>query len=446
MSAAAAYFVDYMEQFEPLVAEARRFGYVADGAVWLRPVLGQPVRQVGLVKDTEEAALSYFAQRYESFRTKVDDLLQKMEAAENRGSFLMKALHLKEQTLHYDGLGDFETLHRRLSEAEASIQQTVARNREKNLAAKIGFIQETEVLRDTVEWVTASEKIKDLRQGWLKTGPVDKEMTDELEIRFQAAVQVFFDRRKAFQADKKAMSNRALNRYKELIRQAEELQNSEQFEAASRQLKALQLAWREVGGSLPRKQAGDLWIRFRAANNYFFERQKTHLATARPDGEAPGSNATPEQILARKRALAEQSEALLNVPPQEAISRAKVLQAEWKKGGTVRGEESDRLWQRFMVACDKVFELSALDYYLRKKTGQPLPAAPAELAQTKVVALREFLKQDRQELEVLQENLDKLSPTPGNEAFRQMLQTKIRGFERKVRTKTDLIELFRPQT
>ena len=431
-----------MEQLDPLAAEARRFGYVEDGTVWLRPVLGQPARQIGLVKDTEEAALRYFAQRYESFRTKVEDLLQKMDAAENRGSFLMKALHLKELTMRYDALGDFEILHRRLSEAEASIQQIVVRNREKNLATKIGLIQEAEALRDTVEWVTASEKVQDLRQGWLKTGPVEKELTDELETRFQNAVQVFFDRRKAFQADKKAMSNRSLNRYKELIRQAEELQNSSQFETASRQLKALQQAWREVGGSLPRKQAGELWTRFRAANNHFFERLKTHLATARPDGSTPGPNATPEEILSRKRTLAEQAEALFSVLPQEAINRAKALQTEWKKSGTVRGEESDRLWLRFMMACDKVFELSALDYYLRKRQGQPLPTAPAELAQTKITALREFLKQDREELEVLQDNLDKLSPTPGNEAFRTMLQTKIRGFERKVRTKTDLIELF----
>ena len=47
--------------------------------------------------------------------------------------------------------------------------------------------------------------------------------------------------------------------------------------------------------------------------------------------------------------------------------QAKALQAEWKQVGTVRGEESDRIWQRFMVACDKIFELSALEYHLRKR-------------------------------------------------------------------------------
>jgi hypothetical protein len=240
-----------MEPTDPLLAEAKRYGYVEAGGVWLHPVLGQPARQIGLVKETEDAALLYFAQRFEALRTKVDALLAKMDASENKGSFLMKALHLKEQLPAYDGLGDFTALHRRLTQAEESIAVTVARNREKNLATKVGFIQEAEALRDSVEWVSASEKVKDLRQGWLKTGPVDKEMTDELEHRFQSAIQVFFDRRKAFQADKKAMTNRVQTRYRDLIQQAENLKNSDQFEAASRHAAAT-----EPGRASPQKK---LW-------------------------------------------------------------------------------------------------------------------------------------------------------------------------------------------
>ena len=130
--------------------------------------------------------------------------------------------------------------------------------------------EDAEALRDSLEWVSAGEKVKDLRQGWLKTGPVDKALADELEHRFQTAIQVFFDRRKVFQADKKAMASRVQNRYRDLIQQAEALKESDQFETTSRQLKQLQQAWREVNGTLPKKQASELWTRFRAANNHFF--------------------------------------------------------------------------------------------------------------------------------------------------------------------------------
>ncbi|MBO2008512.1 DUF349 domain-containing protein [Hymenobacter negativus] len=434
-----------MEPTDHLLAEAKRYGYVEADGVWLRPVLSQPARQIGLVKESDDAALRYFAQRFETFRAKVDALLEKMEASENKGSFLMKALHLKEQLLTYDGLGDFTSLHRRLTEAEDAVAVTVARNREKNLATKIGFVQEAETLRDSIEWISASEKVKDLRQGWLKTGPVDKAMTDELERRFQAAIQEFFDRRKAFQSDKKAMTMRVQTRYRDLIQQAEALKNSDQFETTSRQLKQLQQAWREVNGNLPKKQASEFWIKFRAANNHFFERLKAHIAAQQTAG-VPGAPATPEVLLARKRALAERAEALMNIPPQEAIHQAKALQAEWKQVGTVRGEESDRIWQRFMVACDKIFELSALEYHLRKRAdGEPMPTAPADRARFRADTLRTLLKDDHQELATLRDNLDNLSPSTANDAFRQMLQTKIRSFERKIRTKNDLIALFSQQ-
>ena len=181
-----------MEPTDHLLAEAQRYGYVEANGVWLRPVLDQPARQIGLVKETDDAALRYFGQRFEALRTKVDALLAKMDASENKGSFLMKALHLKEQLLTYDGLGDFARLHRRLTEAEEAIGVTVVQNRERNLATKRSFVQEAEALSESVEWVSASEKVKDLRQGWLKTGPVDKALTEELERKFQAAIQVFF--------------------------------------------------------------------------------------------------------------------------------------------------------------------------------------------------------------------------------------------------------------
>jgi hypothetical protein len=429
-----------MEQQDHLLAEARRYGYIEGDQVWLRPLLDLPARQVGQVKESGDASLIYFAQRFELFRNKVEDLLQKIEESENKGSFLMKALHLKEQVGSYDALGDFESLHRRLTEAEESIKVTIVRNREKNLATKIGLIQETEELANTIDWQAGTEKVKDLRQGWIKTGPVEKHLTDELETRFQAAVDKFFANKKEFLAEKKAMVNRVYDRYKELIHKSEALQNSNDFEETTRKLKQLQQEWKEVGGSLPRKQANDLWTRFRAAHNHFFERLKVHIESKRTEGQTTST----DDNLSRKRALVAEAQALLGKPMSEAVARAKELQAAWKKVGPVRGEESDRVWEQFILACDKVFEMSALEHFIRKRQpAGPEAGSPEEQVNVRVQALRDFIKYDKQEQEVLEENLGKLNDSPGNEAFRTMLQGKIRAFERKIRTKNDLIEMLR---
>ncbi len=434
-----------MEPSDQLLAEARRYGYAEAGGVWLRPVLGQPARRLGNVRDSELAALGYFAQRYDDFRRKVEEVLNRLATSENQGSHLMKVLHLKELALTYDGLGDFETLHRRLSAAEADLKTGIARNREKNLALKIDLIRQAEIVRDSLEWVSAGETVKELRRTWLQVGPTDKTVSDELEARFQAAVQTFFDRRKAFQADKKAMANRAQNRYRELVQQAETLKHSTAFETASRQLKQLQADWREVRGTVNKKVAADLWTQFRGANNFFFERLKVHIDSQRLSVAGPDATADNDP-LAQKHRLVERIEALITSPPQEAVPQAKQLQAAWKQVGTVRGEESDRLWQRFMGACDRIFEQSALEYAVRKQLdGSPETGGPAARASIRLGLLREMLRADHAELTTLQANFDNLGPAPANDAFRQMLQTKIRSLERKVRTKNDLIAHFGPQ-
>jgi hypothetical protein len=438
-----------MEHPDHPLTEARRYGYVEDGGVWLRPTLGQPARRIGQVKDTDDDALRYFVQRYEAFRAKVDELLSRLETADNQGSYLMKILHLQEQCKQHDGLGDYQTLHRRLREAEDQLKVSVARNREKNLATKISLIQQAEELSNSIDWISASEEVKELRQAWLKTGPVDKELTEELEGRFHGAVQLFFDRRKAFQTDRKALARRTVDRYRELVNQAETLKNSDQFEATSRQLKQLQTAWRDVNGNLPKKQAAELWTKFRAANNHFFERLKHHIESQRVVAATEGRSSVPssaEESLVRKRELANRAEALLSVASNQAVNQAKALQAEWKQSGAVRGPESDRLWQRFMLACDKVFEMSALDYYLRKRQAEGTTVTPAERALAATTALRKFIENDRQELDLLQDNLEKLSSAPANDQFRQLLQGKIRTFERKIQTKTELIAIFSATT
>ena len=248
------------------------------------------------------------------------------------------------------------------------------------------------------------------------------------------------NRKRAFLADKKAMSNRVQDKYLALIRQSEALRDSENFEDTTRKLKQLQQEWKTIDSNLSRKQANDLWTRFRAAHNHFFERLKNHIESKRA---AEGQSNQPEDNLARKRALVAEADALLVRPMHEAVTRAKELQAAWKKVGPVRGEESDRVWEQFIAACDKVFELSSLEHYIRKKQLAGLAlTTPVEQVNARVQALREFIKSDQQELLLLEENLGKLSPSAGNDTFRTLLQGKIRAFERKIRTKNQLIEMI----
>ncbi|NEM96140.1 DUF349 domain-containing protein [Pontibacter burrus] len=420
-----------------LLEEAMKYGFIQDQQVWLKPFMNYPARQVGDVKESENDSLIYFAKRFSMFREKVNTLLERIATSENKGSFLMKVLHMKEQVGNYDALGDFEAMYQILTKAEEEINETIKQNREKNLAIKIGLIKEAEELQDSIDWKEASEKLKELRSTWIKTGPVDKELTEEIEERFKTPIEAFFERKKNFFEDKKRMQNHAYEKYRDLIRQSIALQNSEDWEGTTARLKQLQNQWKEIDSSLPRKVTSKLWTDFRKAHNHFFERLKVKINNEK--------NASREQFYEtnydKKKQLVDEANTLLEHHNLgDAVRRAKELQAEWKKVGPVHPTVSDQVWEQFIKACDRIFETSSLEHYIRKRQQNNNERLnEQENLHARINALKDFIKSDKGELEVLEQNLDKLSDSPSNDTFRNMLQGKIRNFKRKINTKQEMI-------
>ncbi len=427
-----------------LLKEAKEFGFIQEQQVWLKPFMNYPARKVGEVKESEDDSLVYFAKRFTMFRDKVNALLERIATSENKGSFMMKVLHMKEQVGNYDALGDFEQMYHILSKAEEEINETIKQNREKNLAIKMGLIQEAEAHQDSLDWKEASDKMKDLRATWIKTGPVDKEITEEIEERFRTPIEVFFERKKNFFEDKKRMQNHAYEKYRDLIRQSIALQNSEDWEVTTEKLKQLQNQWKEIDSGLPRKVTSKLWLDFRKAHNHFFERLKQKINKEKNESREKFYDVNYE----KKKQLVDEANTLLETHSLgDAVRRAKELQAEWKKAGPVHPSVSDQVWEQFIKACDRIFETSSLEHYIRKRqqNNNNEKLSESEGLNARINALRDFIKSDKNELEVLEQNLDKLSDAPSNDTFRSMLQGKIRNFKRKINTKETMIEGFKEQ-
>src|SRR5262249_17303190 len=115
--------------------------------------------------------------------------------------------------------------------------------------------------------------------------------------------------------------------------------------------KVLQAKWKE-SGHLPRKQGDELWKRFRAACDKFFERRKPILDERRAD-EAKN--------LAAKQALITRAAAIAEAAPGEggwgkAIAESKELQRQWKEIGFVPRRDADAVYRAFRRACDALFE------------------------------------------------------------------------------------------
>ena len=99
---------------------------------------------------------------------------------------------------------------------------------------------------------------------------------------------------------------------------------------------------------MPRERNDELWQRFRAAGNRFFERRKEHYGTLEREHRAN---------LERKEELCARAEAISGSDDWKGTADAlKGLQAEWKAIGPVPKEHKEAVWERFRKANDVFFE------------------------------------------------------------------------------------------
>jgi hypothetical protein len=192
--------------------------------------------------------------------------------------------------------------------------------------------------------------LKELQQSWKEVGPLPQKKSKELWDTFKASCDQVFDKvrgQRAVAAEKYVEVAAAKQK---LIDEALALSESTDWAATAERLKQLQGEWK-TSGNLPRAQGDELWTKFRAACDKFFERRKPML-----DARDNEENAN----LQRKLALIEQIQRVVAKAPGDggwgkAIGHVKDAQAEWKEIGHVPRRDSDRIWNEFRTACDALF-------------------------------------------------------------------------------------------
>jgi hypothetical protein len=193
-------------------------------------------------------------------------------------------------------------------------------------------------------------RLRALQALWKEVGAMPQRRSKELWDQFKATCDQVYDKvrgQRAIEHEKFAEVARAKET---LIAEAEALQDSTEWAATADKLKALQQHWKQ-SGYLPRKQGDELWKRFRAACDRFFERRKPELE-ARHSEELDNLTAK-QQLIAR-------AQAVVAAAPAErgwgqSIAEIKELQREWKDIGFVPRREADAVYKAFRAACDALF-------------------------------------------------------------------------------------------
>lgn len=406
------------------------FGYIKDNNVYLKGFLGQQDRVIGEVKESKESTIKYFEDRFGVVRQKVEKLKRDIEENQNKGSFLMKLIHLKESLYAYDALGDFPNLITELEKEEAFLEEIIQVNRERNLEIKKELIAEAEAIMHSTDWKKASDDFKEIKLKWLKTGPVSKELEKDLETSFQQALDIFYGNRKNFFDGLALQAEENLKIYENLLEQAREAHDMADVRLAFEISKKIQKKWKE-SGRVPADKRQPIWDEFSKLNNRIFSKYKRVMQST--------PTLSPGLMIKKIEKLAQEMQLLSAGGSSPAVMfEAKKLQAEWKKLPPKKPRNAQQSIQTFVFSTDLVFEKSFLDKLAHSKYEDFDQKDKTDQKNIKAGILKDLIARDQKELNTIKENTENFR---SNEAeFDVMIQRKIYGYNRKLEVKNHLLK------
>ena len=222
----------------------------------------------------------------------------------------------------------------------------------KNLETKTRLCEEAEALIEAPEVVAAYNQMLILNQEWKETGPVARELREEIWNRFKTATTAIYKRHQDFFEARKAKEEENLNQKTALCEQIEaistdDLKTSSDWDEMTKKIIEMQATWKTIGFA-PQKMNTAIFERFRKGCDAFFEKKAQFFQALK---ESLNEN------LAKKKELVEKAESLKDSTEWRSTGDILIrLQKQWKEIGNVPHKYSEELWKRFVGACDQFFE------------------------------------------------------------------------------------------
>ena len=242
--------------------------------------------------------------------------------------------------------------------------EAIKAREEENLARKTALCEQVEAigtdsLKTYADWDSVTQKIKELQAEWKTVGFAPQKMNNAIFERFRAGCDAFFEKKNAFFKSLKEELGANLAKKKELVEKAESLTDSTDWRSTSDILIGLQKQWKETG-TVPRKHSEDLWKRFSAACDHFFEARQA--ATAGTRSEEKANKEQKLGIIAQLKELAERE-------GEDVMAQVKELQQQWNEVGHVPFRDKETLYKEYRTLCDKIYDAYGISQTKRRIEG-----------------------------------------------------------------------------
>ena len=180
----------------------------------------------------------------------------------------------------------FRAATSRINKMHQAYFENLKVQQKENLIAKTALCEKAEGLadkdiKDSNGWNAVTKEFEEIQKEWRKIGFASKKDNQKIYDRFRAACDKFYNRKRDFYADFKEQMSSNMEKKIALCEQAEAVMDSTDWKKTSDYLISLQKQWKEVG-PVSRKKSDQVWARFRAACDHFFDNKEKNFGGVDP--------------------------------------------------------------------------------------------------------------------------------------------------------------------
>ena len=286
---------------------------------------------------------------------------------------------------------------------------------QENLEEKAKLCEAVEAIADkevksSNEWNQLSAEIEEIQKKWRTIGFATKKENQKIYDRFRAACDKFFARKREYYSQFKDSMNENMEKKIALIEKAEALKDSKEWKKTSEALIALQKEWKEIG-AVPRKKSEQLWKRFRAACDAFFDERDKN---SKPENDYYAN-------LKAKKALIEEINAY---EPKDAAAdqaAAQEFAEKWRAIGFVPYKEKENIQKAYSDALHAKFP----DFSTRRPRTESRGAGQSRKPVSEKDRLVQEYNKLQQDIVTYENNIGFFSASKNSEPLIKQMQERI---------------------
>lgn len=304
----------------------------------------------------------------------------------------------------------------------------------KNLALKEELVEKVTALAafqsDRIkEWNQKTQEILACQKAWEGIGGVARSKSKEINKKFWSAFKSFFSTKSKFFHQLESGRKENLEKKRELVKQAEALKESKDWDKTSTALRNLQAQWKEIG-PVPDKFRESIYAEFKNACDHFFGQRRERFEAA--DKEQADN-------LAKKDAICQELEQLAG-KPDTTLDQLKERQRAFQAIGFVPRAQAGEIKSRFTTVFQQAMaglpiaqaEKDKAMLEIQLETMKSDPEAAFKLQQREQ-GLRKRIQKEENDLALLKNNLEFFGRSKNAEKMKAEFGAKISAAEDEIR-------------